>query len=182
MTRPGIRLTLRGLTVAGAIGVSLVASACGSSGAKVAQIGTGGGTNPPHPQTFSACMRSHGVSNFPDAGTDGRIHAAGIDKNSRAFQGAYGSCRRLEPGDELGEQARTQLQRQLLAFAKCMRSHGVPTFPDPTITADGQHIGLGAERIDPNSPAFITAANACRGRLSGSEADNFLSKLSGRSK
>jgi hypothetical protein len=158
----------------------LLASACGSSGAKVAQVGTGGATTPrPHPQTFSACMRSHGVPNFPDADTDGRIHAAGIDKNSRAFRAAYHSCRALEPGGQLGEQARTQLQRQLLAFAKCMRSRGAHTFPDPTITADG-HIGMGTQQIDPNSPIFTAAANACRGKLSGSDAGNFFSKLVGR--
>jgi hypothetical protein len=57
-----------------------------------------------------------------------------------------------------------------------MRGHGVHTFPDPMITANG-HLGLGAQRIDPNSPIFISAANACRGKLSGSDAGNFLSKL-----
>jgi hypothetical protein len=181
VTRPGGHRAFRGVAVAGVIGLSLLASACGSSGAKVAQVGTSGGTNPrPQPQTFSACMRSHGVPNFPDADTDGRIHAAGIDKNSRAFQAAYDSCRALEPGGQLSEQARTQLQRQLLAFAKCMRSRDVHTFPDPMITADGQHIGMGTQRIDPNSPIFTAAANACRGKLSGSDAGNLFSKLMGR--
>jgi hypothetical protein len=167
----------RTLGFAAVVGLSLVASACDSSGAKVAQVGTGGGTNPrPHAQTFSACMRSHGVPNFPDANTDGRIHAAGIDKSSRAFQAAYRSCRALEPGGQLSEEARTQLQQQLLAFAKCMRTHGVHTFPDPIITADG-HFGMGTQRIDPNSPIFTAAASACRGKLSGSDAGNFFSKL-----
>jgi len=170
----------RTLGFAAVIGLSILASACGSSGAKVAQVGTGGGTNPrPHPQTFSACVRSHGVPNFPDADTDGRIHAAGIDKSSRAFQVAYHSCQGLLPGGQLGEQRRAQLQGQLLAFARCMRAHGVHTFPDPMITADG-HFGLGTHRIDPNSPIFIAAAAACRGKLSGSDAGNFFSKLLGR--
>jgi hypothetical protein len=177
VTRPGGRHAFQALAVAGAIGLSLLASACGSSSAKVAQVGTGSGTNAgQHPQTFSACMRSHGVPNFPDANTDGRIHAAGIDKSSRAFQAAYRSCRALEPGGQLSEEARTQLQQQLLAFAKCMRAHGVHTFPDPMITADG-HFGMGTQRIDPNSPIFTAAASACRGKLSGSNAGNFFSKL-----
>jgi hypothetical protein len=121
-------------------------------------------------------MRSHGVPNFPDADTDGRIHAAGIDKSSRAFQAADRSCRALEPGGQLSEEARTQLQQQLLTFAKCMRAHGVHTFPDPMITADG-HFGMGTQRIDPSSPIFTAAASACRGKLSGSDAGNFFSKL-----
>jgi hypothetical protein len=45
-------------------------------------------------------------------------------------------------------------------FSDCMRSHGVPDFPDP----NGQGViqinsGMG---IDPNSPAFTSARSACR--------------------
>jgi hypothetical protein len=66
----------------------LAASACGgSSGAKVAQLTTTGGTNAGHhPQTFSACIRSHGAPNFPDANTERRP--------SPAFRTAYHSCRK----------------------------------------------------------------------------------------
>jgi hypothetical protein len=175
------RRTLRGLALAAALVLTMTAAACGgSSGANVAQIGTNGARQPHAPQTFSACMRSHGVANFPDADTDGRIHAAGIDKRSPAFQGAYSACRSLEPGGQLTAQARTQLQRQLLAFAKCMRAHGVPSFPDPAITADGQHFGLGTHPLDTNSPAFGTAATYCRGKLSGSDAESFFGKLVGK--
>jgi hypothetical protein len=169
----------RTLGFAAVVGLSLLASACGgSSAAKVAQVATTGSApgSRPGPLAFAACMRSHGVPNFPDSDTDGRIHAAGIDKSSPAFRAARRSCRALEPGGQLGEQASTQLQRQLLAFAACMRAHGAHTFPDPTITHDG-HITLGTQRIDPHSPIFIAAASACRGKLSGSDAGNFFSKL-----
>jgi hypothetical protein len=181
VTRPGERHAFRGLAVAGAIGLSLLASACGSSGAKVAQVGTGGGTNPrPHPQTFSACMRSHGVPNFPDANTEGDIQAAGIDKSSPAFRTAYHSCQGLLEGRRRRrhEQTTPELQRQLLAFAKCMRSHGVPKFPDPIFHPDGR-FEIGVPQ-DPNSPSFIAAANACRSKLSASDANNLFSKLSGK--
>jgi hypothetical protein len=179
VTRPGGRRTLRGLAVAGAIGLSLLASACGSSGAKVAQVGTGG-TNPrPHPQTFSACMRSHGVPNFPDANTEGHIQAAGIDETSPAFRTARHSCQGLLQGRRrpVHGQSTPELQRQLLAFAKCMRSHGVPKFPDPIFHPDGR-LEIGVPQ-DPNSPSFIAAANACRSKLSTSDANNLFSKLSG---
>jgi hypothetical protein len=170
-----------GLAVAGAIGLSLLASACGSSGAKVAQVGTGSGTNPrPHPQTFSACMRSHGVPTFPDANTEGDIQAAGIDKSSPAFRAAYHSCGGLLEGRRRRrhEQTTPELQRQLLAFAKCMRSHGAPKFPDPIFHPDGR-VEIGVPQ-DPRSPSFIAAANACRGTLSASDANNLFSKLSGK--
>ncbi|MGH3191316.1 MAG: hypothetical protein ACRDPY_20580 [Streptosporangiaceae bacterium] len=43
-----------------------------------------------------------------------------------------------------------------LAFARCMRAHGVPNFPDP----NGQAGQLGpASGIDPSSPRFQAALN-----------------------
>jgi hypothetical protein len=43
-----------------------------------------------------------------------------------------------------------------LAFAQCMRAHGVPDFPDP----NGQSGQLGpSSGIDPNSPQFQAALN-----------------------
>ena len=43
-----------------------------------------------------------------------------------------------------------------LAFARCMRAHGVPYFPDP----NGQADQLGpASGIDPNSAQFQAAIN-----------------------
>jgi hypothetical protein len=180
VTRPGERHAFRGLAVAAAIGLSLLASACGSSGAKVAQVGTGSTNLRPPPQTFSACMRSHGVPNFPDANTEGSINAAGIDETSPAFRTAYHSCRGRLQGRRrpVHGQSTPELQRQLLAFAKCMRSHGVPKFPDPIFHPDGR-VEIGVPQ-DPNSPSFIAAANACRSKLSASDARNFFSKLSGK--
>src|SRR5262245_6834211 len=128
-----------------ALFLTLVSSGCGSSpGSRVARVGTTVGTtnsaSTSGPLAYSACMRNHGVANFPDPGSDGRIHAAGIDKGSPSFQAAYRACRALDPAGQLNQQTRTQLQRQLpqlLAFAKCMRAHGVRTFTDPDITPDG---------------------------------------------
>jgi len=46
-----------------------------------------------------------------------------------------------------------------LAFARCMRAHGVPKFPDP-----GGPIGPGSG-FDPGSPSFQAAVNGpCRSR------------------
>ena len=51
-----------------------------------------------------------------------------------------------------------------LAFAECMRSHGVPNFPDPS--AGG---GINLPDALEQSPAFQSAAAACRKRLSGGD-------------
>jgi hypothetical protein len=51
--------------------------------------------------------------------------------------------------------ARTDLA---LSFARCMRAHGVPNFPDPNAGGGGFQLGSG---INPQSPAFESAHQAC---------------------
>ena len=43
-----------------------------------------------------------------------------------------------------------------IKFADCMRSHGVPSFPDPN-----SHGAFDSANFDPTSPAFQTASKAC---------------------
>ena len=58
---------------------------------------------------------------------------------------------------------------QLLAFSECMRSHGVPSFPDPN--GQGIHIGPGSG-IDPSSPAVKAARSTCAKLLPGGGPGN----------
>jgi len=113
-------------------------------------------------------MRRNGVSNFPDPGGDGNIQVPStIDKRSPAFLKAVQECRALDPRGALTEQAVAQLQRQMLAFAACMRAHGVTQFPDPLLTQGHIVMPEGAEqRIDWHSHTFTAAAAACRDKLS----------------
>jgi hypothetical protein len=49
---------------------------------------------------FSRCVRAHGVPNFPDPGSDGRIPdpaSVGIDQGSPKFQAANQACRKYRP-------------------------------------------------------------------------------------
>jgi hypothetical protein len=50
---------------------------------------------------IAACMRSHGITNFPDPTVDslGGVHLSlhGIDKNSPQFQSAWTTCTHLPP-------------------------------------------------------------------------------------
>jgi hypothetical protein len=48
---------------------------------------------------------------------------------------------------------------QALEFANCMRSHGVPSFPDPT--AGGGGVNLAGTGINPQSPAYKAGHQAC---------------------
>jgi hypothetical protein len=57
----------------------------------------------------------------------------------------------------------TQIRQQTIAFASCMRSHGVPGYPDPRVTSSpGQvHVRITPGGANPNSPAFKSADAAC---------------------
>lgn len=52
---------------------------------------------------------------------------------------------------------------QAIAFSKCMRSHGVPNFPDPSTSGGGIHIAIeGGSGVNPQAPAFQAAQKSCR--------------------
>ena len=47
-------------------------------------------------------------------------------------------------------------------FARCMRSHGVPNFPDPTVDDDGMDFGdLSQSNVSPRAPVYRAAEGAC---------------------
>lgn len=58
---------------------------------------------------------------------------------------------------------------QQLAFAKCVRAHGVPSFPDPGTSASGPENSIGGieipTSINMQSPAFHAAWNDCQGLI-----------------
>jgi hypothetical protein len=56
------------------------------------------------------------------------------------------------------------VHNQFVAFSVCMRSHGVPNFPDPS--NGGIRIGPGTG-LNPRSPAFQAAQTACQKLLPG---------------
>jgi hypothetical protein len=56
----------------------------------------------------------------------------------------------------------------MLAFARCMRAHGVPNFPDPKPLVQpptrqiAQPAPSGGFTANPNSPGYLTASQDCR--------------------
>jgi hypothetical protein len=120
---------------------------------------------------FSKCMRANGVPNFRDLNGSGmeiqangsQLLVNGAPVSAPAFAAARQKCQPYLPGGHVTASAAqtAQMSRQGLEFARCMRTHGVPTFPDPQVRDGGRTVYLPG--IDPRSPAFQTAAKACGG-------------------
>jgi hypothetical protein len=125
-------------------------------------------------------MRSHGVPTFPDPNSQGHVSSSNLNLNSPQFRKAQEVCRSLLPegyagrgGSPTGGSLTPQQQAQFLEYARCMRGHGLPTFPDPTRS------GLTLSGIDPNSPRFQAAQNVCRSLLPNRGKGNFRSASAG---
>jgi len=114
---------------------------------------------------FSACMRRHGLPNFPDPNSQGVISISsgmGIDPGSPVFQGARSACAKLLPNGGRPTPAQiVQQQQQLLAFSGCMRAHGVKDFPDPSNGGLRISVHPGSD-LDPSNPTFKNAQQACQ--------------------
>jgi hypothetical protein len=164
------------LALAG-LGCALAIAACGSSASA--------GTNPQGGYSgalkFSQCMRAHGVTNFPDPGAGGGIQIGGPGSNlnprSPSFQAAQRACGKYLPFKG-GPPHMTEAQRvAAFKFAKCVRAHGYPDFPDPSDSVPRAGSGPVAvlalrgmvfafsSAFDPRSPAFQQAAARCGLRL-----------------
>jgi hypothetical protein len=173
-----VRVAVGGL-LAGCLALAL--GACGGSSDAGAGTGTVGGNSNAHSDflAFSQCMRSHGVTNFPDPSSGGGIQikaGSGIDPFSPAFKAAQSQCRKLLPGGGPPQgKASAAALAATLKVSQCMRAHGVTGFPDPTtklpanpqpnqysIIEDrgGVVLALPAS-IDPSSPTFQRASQAC---------------------
>jgi hypothetical protein len=111
-----------GIVIAAAAGV-LGFSACGSATKAASQSGINPGVK------FAQCMRAHGVSNFPDPGASGPQETP--ISSAPAFVAAQKACGGGPGGPGLPRATEAQ-KAQAIAFAKCMRAHGVPDWPDPT--------------------------------------------------
>jgi hypothetical protein len=145
-----------------------------STGSGTAGTTTGSGTKQHAAIAYSKCMRSHGVKNFPDPGsgsTNGAIRisqGSGLDPNSPTFQAAQNVCQSLLPKPSAAQIEK--MKKNALAYSKCMRAHGVTNFPDPTFSTTGGgiavKIGGGPNSgLDPNSPTFKKAQQACQSIL-----------------
>jgi hypothetical protein len=155
-------------------GLALLAAAgCGGSN-------TGGSTNSQSAiakaLAFSHCMRSQDVSKFPDPNGSGAIPKVSLQQlgvGSSQFQRAQKACQQLLPNSGQSSQAQVQqVMNALSKFARCVRSHGVPNWPDPLRESDAGEPGTpGFPRdmpgINQNSPLVKNAMGTCQHLLAG---------------
>ncbi len=116
---------------------ALIGAGCSSSPAASTPAAVAPVSNVSQEVKFSQCMRSNGVSDFPDPSASGQLtidaiaNGSGVDINSAAFQQALSACKALEPAGFTGAPRSAQQQEAALKFAQCVRDNGVPDFPDP---------------------------------------------------
>jgi hypothetical protein len=163
-----------GATVAACAGGSTSPTVPGAGSQPTATAARAGGAGPSgatpfaQAEAYSQCVRSHGVPNFPDpvltpSGGYG-YRTAGINPQSAAFQGALQACKALpSPWQSTGHPLSPAEQQAWLAWAKCVRAHGVPNLADPTFSGGGavQISGGGG----PGSPQLQSAMAACKSQM-----------------
>jgi hypothetical protein len=163
--------------------LALLAAACSSGSPSSAGSGgspiAGDSASSPSAVGYSACMRSHSVPNFPDPTGSGGIpkeSAQHLGVSDSQFNAAQQACQHLLPTTG-GSLTASSLQQCYLAdvcpqalvqqavseglkFSRCMRSHGVPRWPDPTIDSQGRPLfNINVPRPTPQQES--TAINEC---------------------
>jgi hypothetical protein len=111
-------------------------------------------------------MRSDGVTEFPDPtiGSNG-LPSWGPTPNVKggapAYKAAQRVCKKDLPSLTQTSAEKAKADAAGLKYATCMRSNGVPNFPDPNGQGLIQVNVSGA--LEPSSPAFQKAQMACKG-------------------
>lgn len=124
---------------------------------------------------YARCIRAHGVPAFPDPQVSTTPGSVGIRQGvpaaaglSPKFPAAQKACRSIMPAvGKSGGSDQGPNKQALLAFAHCLRAHGITAFPDPN--ASGQLSGemISAAGVDIHSPGFFNAAKTCVGVTHG---------------
>ena len=159
-----VSLAVTGVLAAGCSGGSAGPGVAGGASAPASASATVSGEA--EALEYTACMRSHGVPNFPDPtvqnGSVGFSITAGdgVDQNSPQYQSARQACASLRGGGTANSGSGNLAKE--LKFAQCMRSHGVPDFPDPNKNGGFS----GTSTVNPSSPTFQNAQSTCM-QLSG---------------
>jgi hypothetical protein len=165
--------------VTAAVTCVIAVTACASSSRPDSAAGTDTSTLSSSLLKYAVCMRSHGVSGFPDPSTNQGPNSFGIDGynfnlpanvslQSPAYESASKACGHLIAGNGGGPSQNpafmAKAKSAALAHAVCMRQHGVPNFPDPTFSSEGGGIAVssGGPGLDPRSPAFQQAQKICQ--------------------
>jgi hypothetical protein len=129
--RPGRSGPRRALALAALAATGMLVAACGGNNPPSAK----GSTQYQKALAFSKCMRSHGALDFPDPTSQGTITVTQAMLDSAQIKSAAPNCKNMLPRGavQLPPALQRKLETQALQYSACMRSHGVPSFPDPII-------------------------------------------------
>lgn len=181
-------ITLAAKGTATTVGVVLLMTACsGTPSTGSGRSNAGASTHSPSTVAYSACIRSHGVTQFPDPGSAGQIPKADAQQlgvSPSQLQAAEHACAQLIPptGDTAEQQQETQCAMAgdcsqavvqhwmsgLRTLAQCLRSHGEPSWPDPVIASLGghpaaPHFPYEQAGIDHHSAQVVAKVDECIG-------------------
>ena len=143
-------------------------SAAASSASSGGSSNTGGSTQAQQNLAFAQCMRSDGVTDFPDPGSNGHFGTISAQlEDSPRFGTGFNACKHLLPAG--GVTKEQQDFSDLLKFAQCMHAHGVPNYPEPDPNANPYSVlapnasvdELKVAGVNPNSPVVSAALQAC---------------------
>jgi hypothetical protein len=175
--------------------LALLVAACGGSPSSASSAGsTTSQSTSSQAVAYAHCMRSHAVPRYPDPGGSNTL-PDGLPKTGpqqlgvspSQFQAAQQACRHLLPAAGSLQQQQAEcmqnndcppalVQQMLTAdrkLAQCMRSHGVPNFPDPTNGGSGAPFfpisTVGISESASRTPRFVHELNECA-RLTGDNA------------
>ena len=148
-------------------GLALLATACGGGPSSTGPAGTSDAGGPASSQAassaavaFTRCMRSHGVPDFPDPAAGGgvpKVTPRQVGISDSRFQVAKRAC---APLLQPAQAPVPQIMTGMLDFARCMRSHGIPDWPDPTTDRNGQPV-FDIPGINPDSRRVSNTADEC---------------------
>jgi hypothetical protein len=153
--------------------LGLGAAACGSNSPT---RGSGSAQGPPTAAyAFARCMRSHGVSGFPDPIVKTTATSASVSQVAPAslaasphFKSANRACAHLEAASQgSGTHSGGPAKSVLLAFARCLRAHGITGFPDPSGQGQLSPAMLSAAGVNVHTQQFFDAGRSCVGVTHG---------------
>lgn len=155
------------LLVAAAAILPVALAACSSSSSSSgavspAQGGAGfsSGTGQSGVAQFAQCMRQKGVTDFPDP-QNGHFVMGGDVQSNPHFNSAIQACQHLLGPGGISSGSNSGARSAQLAFAHCMQTHGVPSFPDPS--SDGAI--QAPPGVDRNSATYQDAFSTCKSKL-----------------
>jgi hypothetical protein len=142
------------------VAFALAIAACGSS---THSSGAGITSSFPQEVRYADCMRSHGVSNFPDPSPGGgfNVRALGAEAQAPAFVSAQSACAKLQPGGPAPLRISGEQLYQMAAKARCIRQHGFSNLPEPTLVDGGAGTTNPPTGWNPEAPAAVKARKAC---------------------